>query len=74
MAARIFANVVRTMQLRNFNSQLTDAVLTAASAISPREFKRHAQMAVGRAITRGDVQANAEDFHIALGAVRKMGF
>ena len=74
MAARIFANVVRSMQLRNFNAELPDAVLAKAAAISPREFRRHAQMAVGRAITRGDVQVKMEDFRIAAVPARTMGF
>ena len=74
MAARIFANVVRAMQLRNFNAHLPDAVLAKAAAISPREFRRHAQMAVGRAIMRGEVQAKAEDFRIAAQPARTMGF
>ena len=74
MAARIFANVVRSMQLRNFNAHLPEAVLAKAAAISPREFRRHAQMAVGRAITRGEVLVKAEDFHIAAVSARTMGF
>lgn len=74
MAARIFANVVRSMHLRNFNAHLPDAVLAKAAAILPREFRRHAQMAVGRAITRGDAQANADDFRIAAQPARTMGF
>ena len=74
MAAQIFANVVRSMQLRNFNAHLPDAVLPKVGAISPREFRRHAQMAVGRAITRGDVQVKMEDFRIAAVPSRTIGF
>jgi ATP-dependent Lon protease len=74
MAARIFQNVVRSMQLRNFNAELPETVLAKAAAISPREFRRHAQMAVGRAITRGEVQVKTEDFRIAAVLARTMGF
>ena len=74
MASRIFEGVVRSMQLFEFNDYLPDAVLETAAKISPREFKRHAQMAIGRALARGDVQAKPQDFQIAQTKTRKIGF
>ena len=74
MASRIYESVVRSMQLREFADHMPDAVLTTAARISPREFRRHAQIAVGKALTRGDIQTRDQDFNMATAPTRKMGF
>ena len=75
MAERIFSGVVRSMRLREFVDVMPDSMLDRAADLAPREFKRLAQMAVGRALARGDFQPRIEDFSVqAQAAKRKMGF
>ena len=75
LAERIFSGVVRSMRLREFVEVMPDAVLERAADLPPREFKRLSQMAVGRALARGDFQPRIEDFSVqAQAAKRKMGF
>ena len=75
MAERIFSGVVRAMRLQDFVDVMPDAMLDRAAELPPREFKRLAQMAVGRALARGDFQPRAQDFEIQAAArKRKMGF
>ena len=75
LAERIFAGAVREMRLREFVDVMPDAVLERAADLPPREFKRLSQMAVGRALARGDFQPRIEDFSVqAQAAKRKMGF
>ena len=75
LAERIFAAAVRAMQLRDFVDVMPDAVLERAADLPPREFKRLSQMAVGRALARGDFQPRLDDFAVqAQAAKRKMGF
>ena len=75
LAERIFSGVVRDMRLREFVDVMPDSMLDRAADLSPREFKRLSQMAVGRALARGDFQPRLEDFAVqATAAKRKMGF
>lgn len=75
LAERIFVGVVRAMRLREFIDVMPDAMLDRAAELPPREFKRLAQIAVGRALARGDFQPRAQDFEIQAAAhKRKMGF
>ena len=75
MAERIFSGVVRSMRLREFVDVMPDSMLDRAADLAPREFKRLAQMAVGRALARGDFQPRIEDFSVqAQASKRKMGF
>ncbi len=75
LAERIFADVVRSMRLREFVDVMPDAVLERAADLAPREFKRLAQMAVGNALSRGDFQPRPQHFEIRASAQkRKMGF
>lgn len=75
LAERIFAGAVREMRLREFVDVMPDAVLERAADLPPREFKRLSQMAVGRALARGDFQPRIEDFSVqAQAEKRKMGF
>ncbi|WP_169457935.1 AAA family ATPase [Ottowia thiooxydans] len=75
LAERIFAGAVREMRLREFVDVMPDAVLERAADLPPREFKRLSQMAVGRALARGDFQPRIEDFSVqAQASKRKMGF
>lgn len=75
LAERIFADVVRSMQLREFVDVMPDSMLERAADFAPREFKRLAQMAVGNALSRGDFQPRVQDFEIQASAQkRKMGF
>ncbi|MDO8742018.1 MAG: AAA family ATPase [bacterium] len=75
LAERIFASAVRAMRLREFADAMPDSMLDRAAEMPPREFKRISQMAVGRALARGDFQPRSEDFEIR-GPVpkHKMGF
>lgn len=75
LAERIFADVVRSMRLREFVDVMPDAVLERAADMAPREFKRISQMAVGNALSRGDFQPRPEDFRVQKHVEkRKMGF
>lgn len=74
MASRIYESVVRSMQLREFADHMPDAVLATAAQTSPREFRRHAQIAIGKALTRGDIQTRDQDFRLTTQTARKMGF
>lgn len=75
LAERIFSGVVRSMRLREFVDVMPDAMLDRAAELPPREFKRLAQLAVGRALARGDFQPRAQDFEIQAAVhKRKMGF
>lgn len=75
LAERIFAGAVKAMRLREFADVMPDCMLDRAADLPPREFKRLAQMAVGRALARGDFQPRAQDFEIQAPAQKqKMGF
>lgn len=75
LAERIFSGVVRSMRLREFVDVMPDGMLDRAADLPPREFKRLAQMAVGRAIARGDFQPQTQDFEVrATAQKRRMGF
>ena len=75
LAERIFASAVKSMRLREFADVMPDCMLDRAADLPPREFKRLSQMAVGRALARGDFQPRAQDFEIQTTAPKqKMGF
>jgi ATP-dependent Lon protease len=74
MASRIYESVVRSMQLREFADHMPNSVLATAAQTSPREFRRHAQIAIGKALTRGDIQTRDQDFRLTPQTARKMGF
>ncbi len=75
LAERIFSGAVRAMRLREFADVMPDSMLERAADMPPREFKRISQMAVGRALARGDFQPRVDDFAIQTTAPKqKMGF
>lgn len=75
LAERIFSCAVKAMRLREFADVMPDSMLERAADMPPREFKRISQMAVGRALARGDFQPRVDDFAIQTTAPKqKMGF
>ena len=75
LAERIYSNAVKGMRLQEFVDVLPDGIVDRAADSSPREFKRLSQMAVGRALARGDTQPQPEDFAIQpVAQKRQIGF
>jgi ATP-dependent Lon protease len=73
--ARIFAGVVGSLGLPEFDQSIPSSVLSSPGAKGPREFKTACVMAIGRALARGEFSVSEMDFQSGSAVrVRKMGF
>jgi hypothetical protein len=60
--ARIFAGVVSSLGLPEFDTSIPSSVLRGPGAKGPRKFKTACTMAVGRALARGEFSVSEIDF------------
>ena len=73
--ARIFAGVVNSLGIPEFDSWVPPSVLNGAGNQEPREFKTVCVMAIGKALARGKYRVSEIDFSSGLSApVKKLGF
>lgn len=73
--ARIFAGVVTSLGLPEFEENISPTMLKASLVMGPREFKTRSTMAVGKALVRGAWKVIEHDFDVSAPIHKpKMGF